>query len=80
MPPPARHTTGGRAVSLPPAGCARGNQQSTAAAVLESTKVTPILDLFRTRNNAEISVRGGAQRRGPRVHVGAIRAPRVQPQ
>jgi hypothetical protein len=53
-PPPARHTKGGRAVSLPPAG-ARGNQRSTAAtAVLESTEVTPILNMFRTRNNAEI--------------------------
>jgi hypothetical protein len=39
---------------LPPAGCARGNRRSAAAAVLESTKVTPILDSFRTRNNAEI--------------------------
>jgi hypothetical protein len=44
---------GGRAVSLPPASRTRGNQRSAAAA-LESTKVTPILNLFRTRNYAEI--------------------------
>ena len=53
-PPPARRTTGGRAVSLPPAGRARGNRRSAAASVLESTEVTPILDSFRTGNNAEI--------------------------
>jgi hypothetical protein len=53
-PPPTRRTTGGRAVSLPPAGRARGNRRSAAAAVLESTEVTPILDSFHTGNNAEI--------------------------
>jgi hypothetical protein len=52
-PPPVRRTKGERAVSLPPSG-AQGNRRSAAAAVLESTKVTPILNLFHTGNIAEI--------------------------
>lgn len=39
---------------MPPAGRAGGNRRSAAAAVLESTEVTPILDSFRAGNNAEI--------------------------
>jgi hypothetical protein len=53
-PPPAHRTMGGWAVSLFSSGCAWGNHQCAAAAVLESTEVTPILDSFRTGNNAEI--------------------------
>ncbi len=50
--PPVAPRGGGS--QFAPAGRARGNRRSAAASVLESTEVTPILDLFRTGNNAEI--------------------------